>query len=279
MSRNLCRHFLQQAELVWRAIEDADKFKLAFGEETITETLLLELRRRYKKNIRVDSFDKFEESNNGADWEWWFGHGTSWIGMRVQAKRIKLPEEKFASLFYQGKNATQLQIENLIAEAKSARLIPVYCFYTHSKKLPAIGSRYFHCYRGWNGPFHAYGCMIAHAETILYKGSMNLSDIVPISFPWHCLVCECQYDKLSAFPPFDTAQNIYDLLKRTSSLADEREDRDPDFQPEIFEPRSELPEHMQMLYRDIAQSDDMLRRHAEEWDLGGLMLIDTGGRH
>jgi Holliday junction resolvase len=54
------------------------------GEETITELLLLELKRRHENEIKIVPFNRRQEARNGADWAWSF-EGKQWLGMRVQA--------------------------------------------------------------------------------------------------------------------------------------------------------------------------------------------------
>jgi hypothetical protein len=44
----------------------------SFSEETITETILLELGTRHPKEISLLPFNKREEGRTGADWEWCF---------------------------------------------------------------------------------------------------------------------------------------------------------------------------------------------------------------
>ena len=42
---------------------------VSYGEETITESNLLEIRRRHPELARVRTFPKRKEAKNGADWE------------------------------------------------------------------------------------------------------------------------------------------------------------------------------------------------------------------
>ena len=62
----------------------------SYGEETITETNLLELRRRLPEQVKVRTFSKVKESHvTGADWEWHI-IGSIWtLKLRVQAKRVR----------------------------------------------------------------------------------------------------------------------------------------------------------------------------------------------
>lgn len=67
----------------------AAALSLPASEETITETLLLDLRLALGCRLEIEPFTKCQESRRtGADWEWWFcdGVGQRMYGMRVQAK-------------------------------------------------------------------------------------------------------------------------------------------------------------------------------------------------
>ena len=43
---------------------------VSYGEETITESNLLEIRRQHQKEVRVHTISKRDEALVGADWEW-----------------------------------------------------------------------------------------------------------------------------------------------------------------------------------------------------------------
>lgn len=58
---------------------------VSYGEETITETNLLELCRRHPSIIHLRTFSKKKESLNGADWEWHIIGRTRKLKMRVRS--------------------------------------------------------------------------------------------------------------------------------------------------------------------------------------------------
>jgi hypothetical protein len=71
------------------AFAHRDDVSVSYGEETITESNLLELRRRHPKTITLSTFGNMAESQIGADWEWHI-IGLHWtFRMRVQAKRLQ----------------------------------------------------------------------------------------------------------------------------------------------------------------------------------------------
>ena len=60
------------------------------GEETITEDLLLNVKKAHPSEVIEYQFNKREKSFTGADWEWWLTDGRLWFGLLIQAKRLDL---------------------------------------------------------------------------------------------------------------------------------------------------------------------------------------------
>lgn len=184
----ICSTFKELAALTWRRIGQANRAGLFWSEETNTETLLLTMQERHPGQIAISAIPKWREARIGADWEWWFGEPGAWIGMRVQAKRIKLPQERFDGLFSQrAKSQPATQIDTLIDRADRDGIIPAYCFYVHSSRWPSLGFwPQRHMAEDEPTPL---GCLIGHASSVRAMRSTTLSKIASISFPWHLLVC------------------------------------------------------------------------------------------
>jgi hypothetical protein len=117
--------------------------QLQYGEETITERLLLDLTRRMsrprrKLSLRVISIahdksrgSQYAEPKSGADWEWLFGHqGKKWFKVRVQAKRAKSPPGAWGyhSIGQLRSNQRTYQIDDLISDA-GKDYWPIYALY------------------------------------------------------------------------------------------------------------------------------------------------------
>jgi len=67
---------------------DGRQFGVEQHEETLTESLLLEIARSHP-SVAVRTFSRKEESNeSGADWAWWWEGERQWFGAIVQAKRL-----------------------------------------------------------------------------------------------------------------------------------------------------------------------------------------------
>lgn len=96
----LCDTFRTQSKRTWNLLGCASKIDSPINEETITELLLLNIKKYHQKDLFVKSFNKSEEKLNGADWEWWFLNSTAKRGMgwRVQAKRIFASTHNYKSL-------------------------------------------------------------------------------------------------------------------------------------------------------------------------------------
>jgi hypothetical protein len=269
----LCHSFQRIADRVWRDIADADDAGLAFSEETITETILLELHRDHRERIRVKAFSKAEEKRNGSDWEWWIGRPGRWLGMRVQAKRISLPEEAFNRLQTYGatKRGGTRQIDALIAAAAHDRLNAVYCFYVHSRKWPTM--------RAWpvynalgGGPISPQGCFVAEAGAVRSTKANALSKVAPVCLPWHLLVCHCSN---GAFNGPSLADATYAALRASIELGGAISSASE--LPEttsLVPPVETLPSYMRFLTDDgDGVGEDQLREAALVRGLRGFVLI------
>lgn len=157
--------------------------KVSYGEETITETNLLEIRRRHPNKVKLLTFSKSQESKNtGADWEWHIIGTVYTLKMRVQAKRIH-KAGGIGNLKQMGKGTTKAQIDLLIEDATAHGLFPIYCFY-------CAESQRSYWNKGANdGEFEALetGCLIADAETVRSKAPKKLQNIENNTVPWHFL--------------------------------------------------------------------------------------------
>lgn len=162
-----------------------DDTRISFGEETITETNLLTLQRKHTDYIKIQTFSKATEVENGSDWEWVF-IGTSYTyRMRIQAKRID-KNGKLKGLHRKSKTAALPQMDALIAGATSEGIKPVYCFYCTDKHRTR-----------WKAPTDEFqpGCLIADARKVKKLKRQQFQDVEQISVPWHFLFSEKRFEK------------------------------------------------------------------------------------
>lgn len=163
---------------------------VSFGEETITEINLLEIRRRHPDRVKLLTFSKAQESKiTGADWEWHIIGRAYTLKMRVQAKRI-YKAGAIGNLYQKGKQASKPQIDLLIEDAKHHNLFPAYCFYCSE-----VQRTYW--VKGKSEPdgepFET-GCLLADAEVVKEKSPNKLKDIEVDTVPWHHI---CAKNKFS----------------------------------------------------------------------------------
>jgi hypothetical protein len=162
---------------------------ITFGEETITETNLLELRRRHPRHVHVHSFTKATESKTtGADWEWHIIGRVRTLKMRVQAKRI-YKAGGIGNLKQHGSKASIPQIDLLLQDATANRLLPIYCFYCSEAQR-----QHWKLGKSEASVFEA-GCLITDAHVVKAMMPGRLSDIEAQCVPWHYLISRARYSR------------------------------------------------------------------------------------
>ena len=187
MKSSLAATFLELGDATSRNLEFSQHDGwVSYGEETITETNLLEIRRRHPERVHIHTFPKPQEARNGADWEWHVV-GREWtLKMRVQAKRLQ--RDDVLKVKHKVKSSGKQQRDLLVSEASADRMKAVYCIYCTEwqrqiwKALPAP--------RGYRS-VHT-GCLLADAEDVpLATG--KLCQIEEKCIPWHYLVERCDF--------------------------------------------------------------------------------------
>ena len=129
MNLDLALTFLELGDATSRnlAFSHRDDVWVSYGEETITEANLLEIRRRHPGRVRVRTFPKPVEAKNGADWEWHIVGERRTLRMRVQAKRLQ--RNCVLKVRHKVKSSGKQQRALLIDGAKTDGMKPVYCIY------------------------------------------------------------------------------------------------------------------------------------------------------
>jgi len=210
----ICEIFRKQAAFTWNILRQAREIEDQMSEETLTEMNLLRLKLSHPTEVITKSFSKYDESTNGADWEWWFtGSTNKWIGFRVQAKVLNLADETYNHLHYKNTKHHQYQCDKLIESALSRQkpLIPIYCLYSNweaqkykfrSSASPARQS------------VRDYGCSILSAFVVRYLRYNNkkrdLETVIQHIKPWHSLVCKTNKSRSNKK---DLPNRVYDYWK------------------------------------------------------------------
>ena len=154
-----------------------DKVWVSYGEETITETNLLEITRRHPECVRIRTFPKQLEATNGSDWEWRIVGSKLTLGMRVQAKRLQ--RNGVLKVKHTVKSSGKEQRDLLISGAKAAGMKPVYCIYCTEPQRNVWTQKQ-------TGHDFQTGCLLAGAEHV--PGiTAKLGEIEEKCWPWHHL--------------------------------------------------------------------------------------------
>ena len=151
-----------------------DDVPVSYGEETITESNLLELRRSHSDVIHLRTFSKYQESRNGADWEWYIIGKVCSLVMRVQAKRVQ--RNDVLRIRHTVGQTDRQQHDLLIETAKADNMKPMYCIYCTERQR---------VHWSQSGGLET-GCLLVDAER-LTEDISSLSHIESACWPWHLL--------------------------------------------------------------------------------------------
>ena len=174
--------FLELGDATSRNLEFShrDDVCVSYGEETITETNLLEIRRRHPQLVRLRTFSKPLEAKNGADWEWYVVGRKRTLKMRVQAKRLQC--NSVLKVRHKVQSSGRQQRDLLIAGALAAGMKAVYCIYcTEPRRKVWKQPQARPGYRSFQT-----GCLLADAQHVL-PTTRKLDDIEEKCRPWHHL--------------------------------------------------------------------------------------------
>lgn len=193
---------------------------VSYGEETITESNLLELRRRHPNVIDLKTFSKFKEARNGADWEWHIIGRARTLRMRVQAKRLQKDDK--LKIHHKVKSTGKQQIGLLIDNAKRDGRLPVYCLYSSERQ------RGFWSKRPAGDGLEEFetGCLLANAHTVKKMDPTSLADIEKHCVPWHFLAERHVYSRSVVYDTLEGGLSARFLVGALSLIVDSG--RDPD---------------------------------------------------
>ena len=189
LSHCLCHTVQMESIRIWGDLQDAQNYQSPIHEDTITQTLALNLNREHGGQSRVHIFGRLEEAKNGSDFIWIFFSPdlSRHIRLVVQAKRL-YPSGSYEA--FRTNQASKMQ-----TYARGIQAASVYVFYNYTP--------FFHAYnaiRGWTRYPHQhrylfdpdcmrhFGSVYVRTEDILnLKGSsFSAYEIVKIFCPlWH----------------------------------------------------------------------------------------------
>lgn len=199
MSLALVATLLELGDRTSRDLKFAHDYSgsIRYGEETITETNLLEIHRRHRDLVHIQAFSGHKEAQTGADWEWCIVGRKRKLRMRVQAKRVQ--RRRVLKVSHRVKSTGEFQRDLLIRDADNFAMKPMYCFYCterqrkHWKRRPEglPSDRAFET-----------GCLLAHASDVPLE-TTSLASIENKCWPWHHLFALEVFvkQKVSPLPP------------------------------------------------------------------------------
>jgi len=182
------------SRMVWTKRAAAKASNLSFNEETITETILLDLKTSYPGDVEIVAFNKAQEATTGADWLWAFvsADGSQSLTMLVQAKRLDDTEQ-----IYHGINRnigtrtpSVRQIDQLLATARNQRIPAIYVFYNHVTEEGRIPRTCLSLQPSDPDQVLGFGISVAEASTVASVLPDEKFDVHRYhSIPLHCILC------------------------------------------------------------------------------------------
>ncbi len=182
------------SRMVWAKRGAAKAAGLTFNEETITETILLDLQTDYPGHVEVVAFNKRQEAKTGADWLWSFvsADGSRSLTMLVQAKRLEDVEQ-----VYRGINRTigkrlppVRQIDQLLDTARQQGVPAFYAFYNHLSQTSRVPKTCRSLDAGDVDHICGFGVSLAEAQSVKADLPDEMFDTHRgHSMPLHCLLC------------------------------------------------------------------------------------------
>ena len=132
------------AERAWSTLGLAQQLRTRFGEETLTDLLVLDmLQHRHANGYWLHQTTRHEEHQWGADLLVFIRHPTGrWSRLALQAKKL-YPDDRY--LMLNRVNESEIQLNRLEQFACRYHALPLYLLYNHSRT--ARRSEHWHCCR------------------------------------------------------------------------------------------------------------------------------------
>jgi len=172
-------------------LEASESLEIRFGEETLTDLVLLELKQANCPSIQIIQTSKALEASQGTDWEWWIGSdATGWLRLAIQAKKLGPSTKRYDQLNH--KVGGTAQIDLLESYAASTGAIPLYCLFNRVTPSEATA--------GWRccevpSDHPQVSCTLVAASTIRKaiktRGARTFKAVHAErrSVPWRCIQC------------------------------------------------------------------------------------------
>jgi hypothetical protein len=273
LSADLCDSFYILADWVWDRRGVAKQAGFPFSEETITETILLDLKAAHPTEIIIVPLNKHYEGKFGADWEWCFTDSILYKPMLIQAKVLNDIDAEYNHIDRKIGNSDVRQIDRLIETASKRNVPALYAFYNHlsdKTRLPPSVK----CPECW-------GIAIAPAEDVRrLLPDKTFDTLKTISTSWCNLVCRSDRQ---AEQPTDLPTKVHltldELLEASDSRLKSLDRPIHDRETQNFRPTNQAPNYVSVL-RDLRGIDSADTRQrliqslsAQNPDLDGIVMI------
>ncbi len=217
----LCRTLQNQSTQVWNDLQDAEMLGTPYHEDTVTQSLALDLNRQHPAENRVHVFGRAAESKNGSDFIWLFFDKAlhRYIPVAVQSKRL------YPSGRYDAFKAHQ--VNKIRKYAAVIGGVPIYLFYNYPVMVPALWKVWSHGRPSWPLGVLDYqrdlGLIYLHADNAvgIKDGKLGPDDIALHCFPMWTPFCRCHPSSSS-----DPLHNIWVRLSGVEGAEQPREGRD-----------------------------------------------------
>jgi len=251
-----CQVFSDAATYVgrWLTLQPAVK------EESLTDWLLFEISSKLP-NVHYLAFSRHTEARKtGADWECWFVFRGGSYRYRIQAKKSNPAGDNYPGIAYT--NRYGLQIDKLIADAKTANAIPAYVIFaaTNNRSSSKCGGKANSTGAFSVGAQEAYTQFIAPGKT-----AIDESRLLSHSIPMQCFAC-C--------PMMSHADSMDDFIRRyfgteAASITQTNDNIRPGF-------HRELPSYATALLDHRDGTPDWIEREFDRQlpDINGLLIYD-----
>jgi len=269
------------AHWIWDRRRQAKATGFPFSEETVTETVLLDLASALSNVIHIVPFTKPKEGETGADWEWCLYDlpNNRYLRFLVQAKVLDDKDQVYAHIDRYIGNTGVRQIDRL-AETSAARGVPaLYAFYNHVTDRSRVPTDRCGCH----GCLPCWGASVAPLEAVLTAlPDKSFDTLRHVSMPWLCMLCAGK----ERGRPTDPIIGALLGMARLEAMARDYfpASRRHDLPPLASDPQREPPDYLRTLLGvDAAKimEPDMARASRaarDNPDLDGVVLIDAARR-
>ena len=188
---NLCQTVQDQSRRIWNDLQDAERLDVPYHEDTITQSLVLDLSRRHPKENCVYVLNSNEESRYGSDFVWFlFSHDLNQhLRVAVQAKRL------YSNGRYVAFESSQ--VKNIKAFADKIGGQAIYLTYNYPRIFQSLHNIWIYGQPHWQSLTPDYqrdlGLLYCYAKDIDNVSSRQLkpTDFAHYCFPMWWLCCKC----------------------------------------------------------------------------------------